>query len=134
MTFLRTASLVVLLNLPLHAQPTPTAADATAVINGDNAAVFATITNPSMYDIYVVSGTAETAASVEFIDGKADKVVPSFTVPAFGSLMLQPASARIRVNGLKSQLKVGDELRLTLETDDGVAIAIAAVVKAANPE
>ena len=120
----------MLLNLTVHAQPTPTASDATAVIDGDRAAVFATIANPTMYDVYIVSGKAEAGASVEFVQD--EKVVTSFTVPSFGSLSLQPTAARIRVNGLKGQLKVGDELNVTLETDGGVAIAIAAIVKAAG--
>ncbi len=128
MTLLRTAVAVMLLNLTVHAQPTPTASDATAVIDGDRAAVFATIANPTMYDVYIVSGKAEAGASVEFVQD--EKVVTSFTVPSFGSLSLQPTAARIRVNGLKGQLKVGDELNVTLETDGGVAIAIAAIVRA----
>jgi copper(I)-binding protein len=133
MTFLRTVAALALLNATIHAQPTPTATDATAVIDHGRAAVFATITNPTMYDLYIVSGTSESAVSVDFVDGKEEKVVTSFTVPAFGSLMLQPTLARLRLHGLKNQLKVGDELKLTLETDGGVGIPIAAIVKATNP-
>ena len=131
MMFLRTVSMVLLLNLTLLEQPTPTAADATAVIDQGRAAVFATISNPTMYDLYIVSGKADSAESIDFVEG--EKVVTSFTVPAFGSLSLQPDAARIRVHGLKNQLKVGDELTLTLETDGGVGIPIAAIVKATNP-
>jgi copper(I)-binding protein len=131
MTFLRTA-IVILLNVTVHAQPSPTATDATAVIVGDRAAIFATIANPTMYDVYIVSGKSDSAMSVDFVDGKEEKVVSSLTVPAFGSLMLQPTLARVRLHGLKNQLKVGDELTLTLETDGGVGIPIAAIVKATN--
>lgn len=126
MTILRTAIAVLLLNLPIHAQPTPTATDAVAVVGSDAAWVVATINNPSMYDIYLVSGSAE-AEAVEFVQG--DKVVESITVPAFGSTELKAGGTRIRVRGLKTKPKQGDELKLKLETDGGVAIAIAAIVK-----
>jgi copper(I)-binding protein len=64
---------------------------------------------------------------------QGDNVVTSLTVPSFGSLQLAPGEQRIRVSGLKGQLKEGDELKLTLETDGGVGIPIAAIVKAAKP-
>ena len=123
--------LVLLLLSLAFIQKEPTASSAWAIVSGDTAAVFATITNPSMYDVYVVSGKAESAASVEFAEG--NKALPSLTVPAFGSLELQPGTQRIRVIGLKGQLKEGDELKLTLETDGGVGIPIAAIVRATNP-
>ena len=131
MTFLRAAVALLLLISPLHAQPTPSATDAWALTSGDTAAVFATINNPSMYDLYVVSGKSESGASVEFAEG--NKTITSITVPAYGSVQLMPGTQRIRVLGLKQPLKEGDELKLTLETDGGVGIPIAAIVKATNP-
>lgn len=131
MTYLRTVVALVLMNLPVHAQPAVTAADAWAQISGDTVAVFATLNNPSMYDVYIVSGKSDAAASVALMDGS--KTITSITVPAYGSVELKPGAQRIRVSGLKGQLKEGDELRLTLETDGGAAIAIAAIVKATNP-
>jgi copper(I)-binding protein len=130
MTFLRTASIVLLLGLSVHAQPTPTATDAWAVMDGDAASVMATINNPSMYDIYIVSGSAE-AEAVELVQG--EKVVESITVPAFGSVELKPGGTRIRVRGLKAKLKQGDELKLKLETDGGASIEVAAIVKTPQP-
>ena len=127
MIFLRTAILLVSLNLIAHAQANPTASDASATVAGDNAVVVATINNPTMYDIYVVSGKSIAAAKIELLDG--EKAVTSLTVPAYGSLELKSDGLRVRVSGLKSQLKAGDELKLTLETDGGIGIPITAIIK-----
>ena len=127
MTFLRTALVVLLLNLPIHAQPNPTASDAWAQVSGNALAVYATVNNPSMYDIYLVSGKSDAAAKIELLDG--DKPVTSITVPAYGSAELKPGAMFVRLSELKGELKAGDEVKLTLETDGGVAIAIAAILK-----
>jgi copper(I)-binding protein len=127
MTFLRTALVVLLLNLPIHAQPNPTASDAWAQVSGSAVAVYATVNNPSMYDIYLVSGKSDAAAKIELLDG--DKPVTSITVPAYGSAELKPGAMFVRLSELKGELKAGDEVKLTLETDGGVAIAIAAILK-----
>ena len=127
MTFLRTALAVLLLNLPIHAQPNPTASDAWAQVSGGAVAVYATVNNPSMYDIYLVSGKSDAAAKVELLNG--DKPVTSITVPAYGSAELKPGTMFVRLSDLKAELKAGDEVKLTIETDGGVAIAIAAIVK-----
>ena len=108
-------------------QKDPTASDASAQISGDTATVYATVNNPGMYDVYLVSGKTDAAAKVELLDG--DKVVTSLTVPAYGWLELKADGPRVRLSGLKGQLKAGDQLKLTLETDGGIAIAIAAIVK-----
>jgi copper(I)-binding protein len=112
-------------------QPAPTASDAQALISGTSAIVVMTINNPSMYDVYIVSGTSESAESVTLRDG--GKTIESITVPAYGSVTLAPSEMLVALSGLKGQFKDGDELKLTLETDGGVAIAIAAIVKAEAP-
>lgn len=127
MMFLRTVACLILLNSIGHAQAGPTASDASAQVSGEMAVVYATINNPSMYDAYVVSGKSEAADKIELLDG--EKVVTALTVPAYGSLELKADGPRVRVSGLKGQLKAGDELRLTLDTDGGVEIPIAAIVK-----
>lgn len=127
MTFLRTTLAVLLLNLPIHAQPNPTAADAWAQVRGSAVAVYATVNNPSMYDIYLVSGKSDAAAKIELLDG--DKPVTSITVPAYGSAELKPGAMFVRLSELKGELKAGDEVKLTLETDGGVSIELAAVIK-----
>jgi copper(I)-binding protein len=125
--FLRTALALVLLNAITHAQPKPSVSDATAQITGNGAVVYATINNPSMYDVYVVSGKSDAAEKIELLDG--EKVVTSLTVPAYGSLELKNDGPRVRLSGIKGQLKAGDALKLTLETDGGVSLELAAIVK-----
>jgi copper(I)-binding protein len=127
MTFLRTTVAALLLNLPTYAQPNPTAADAWAQLSGSAVAVYATVNNPSMYDIYIVSGKTDRAAKIELVNG--DKPVTSITVPAYGSAELKPGAMFVRLSELKGELKTGDELKLILETDGGVSIEIAAAVK-----
>lgn len=117
----------MLLNLIAHAQANPSASDASARITGDTAIVYGTINNPTMYDVYLVSGTSDAAVKVELLEG--EKAVTSLTVAAYGSLELKADGPRVRVSGLKNQLKAGDQLKLTLETDGGLNIPIAAVVK-----
>jgi copper(I)-binding protein len=107
-------------------QPTPTATDAWAKVDAGIVNVYATINNPSMYDIYLVSGKSA-AGKVEMIS--AGKPVTSITVPAYGSAELKSGAAFLRLSELKDELKAGDEVELTLETDGGASIEIAAVVK-----
>jgi copper(I)-binding protein len=125
--FLRTALIVSLMNLPLRAQPNPTASDAWAQINGATIAVYATINNPTMYDVYVVSAKSNAAAKIELLDG--EKPVTSIAVPAYGSVELKPGAMFVRLSELKAELKAGDEVTLQLETDGGVSIEIAAILK-----
>ena len=122
------AGRAILLTLSLAVlQKDPTASDAWAE-SGDRAMlVYATVNNPSMYDIYVVSGKSDAAAKVELVNG--DKVVTSITVPAYGSAELKPGAMFVRLSDLKGELKAGNEVKLTLETDGGVAIAITAILK-----
>lgn len=108
-------------------QKDPTAADAWAQISGATVAVYATVNNPSMYDVYVVSAKSNAAAKIELLDG--EKPVTSFAVPAYGSTELKPGAMFVRLSELKRELKAGDEVTLTLETDGGVSIEIAAAVK-----
>jgi periplasmic copper chaperone A len=128
MMFLRTAALVVLLNLIGHAQKDPTASDAWASPPANGAvAVYATINNPTMYDLYLVSGTSDAAGKVELIS--ADKPVANITVPAYGSAELKPGAAYLRLSELNRDIKAGEQLTVTVETDGGVTIPIAAIVK-----
>ena len=112
-------------------QPTTTATDAWAEQLDRATVVYATINNPSMYDVYVVSAKSDAAKKVELL--AKDKPVTSLTVPAYGSLELKRGEAAIRLNDLVRELKVGDELKVTLETDGGASIEIAAVIKATEP-
>ena len=113
--------------LPLHAQgKEPSASETSAAIVNGGVAVYATLNNPTMYDAYVQSGTSD-AGKVELRDG--DKTTSNITVPSFGSVELKAGGPYVLVTDLKNQLKAGDTIKVTLNTDGGVAIAIAAVVK-----
>ena len=127
MTSLRTALIVALLFLPLHAQgKDPSASDSSAALVNGGVAIYATLSNPTMYDAFVESGTSDSGA-VELRDG--DKKASTFTIPSFGSIELKAGGTFVLVTNLKSQLKAGDTIKVTLNTDGGAAIAIAAIIK-----
>jgi copper(I)-binding protein len=135
MTFLRTALVLALLNLPLHTQgKDPSASDASAAIVPGGVAIYATLNNPTMYDAYAQSGTSD-AGKVELREGDpstppgAGKPTANITIPAFGSVELKAGGPFVLLTDLKGQPKAGDTINIKLMTDGGVAIAITAVVK-----
>ena len=127
---MRTILVVLLLNLIVHAQPAITAADAWAVESAaDGTAVaYLSISNPTMYDIYVVEATSAAAGKIEL--RSRDKPAKELTVPAYGSLELTPEGPHLLLMDVKKALKAGDYVTLTLMTDGGVTIVTSAVVKA----
>jgi copper(I)-binding protein len=128
MTSLRTALIALLLFMPLHAQgKDPSASEATAAIVPGGVAIYATLSNPSMYDAYVQSGKSD-AGKVELRDDKG-KSTGNITIPAFGSVELKEGGPTVVVTDLKTQPKAGDAIKVTLETDGGAAIAVAAIIK-----
>lgn len=101
------------------------AAGATSVV------AFATVENPTMYDFYVVSVAADAAGKVELREGgtAAPKPVKEVTVPAYGSLFMDAKGVHVVLSDLKKPLKPGDSVALTLTTELGVKLEIAAAVK-----
>ena len=135
MTFLRTALVFTVLNLTVLAQgKNPDASDVSAAIVPGGVAIYAMLTNPTMYDAYVQSGTSD-AGKVELREGDpstglgAGKATSNITIPSYGSVELKASGPFVLVSELKDQPKAGDTINLKLMTDGGVAIAIAAVVK-----
>lgn len=130
MTFLRTSFVVsfVVLNLcSICGQgKDPSASDASAAIVTGGVAVYVTLNNPSMYDAYVQSGKSD-AGKVELRDGA--KPTSNIQIPAFGSVELKAGGPYVLITDLKGQPKAGDTIKVTLDTDGGAAIAVAAVVK-----
>ena len=127
---MRTSLVVLLLNLIVHAQPAITASDgwiAEPAADG-TAAAYLSISNPTMYDIYVVTVTSDAAGKIELRNG--DKPAKELTVPAYGSLDLTPAGPHLMLMDLKKPLKAGENVMLTLMTDGGITVVIPAVVKA----
>jgi copper(I)-binding protein len=104
----------------------PDASDVSAAIVPGGVAIYAMLTNPTMYDVYVQSGTSD-AGTVELREG--GKATSTITIPAYGSVELKADGPFVMVSELKGQPKAGDTINLKLMTDGGVAIAIAAVVK-----
>lgn len=104
----------------------PSASDASAAIVTGGVAVYATLSNPSMYDAYVQSGKSD-AGKVELRDGA--KPTSNIQIPAFGSVELKAGGPYVLITDLKGQPKAGDTIKVTLDTDGGAAIAVAAVIK-----
>ena len=130
MTSLRTSVVVLLLNLIAHVQPTITAADAwvSETAAGGTAVAGMTISNPTMYDIYVDAVTSDAAGKIELREG--DKAVKVITVPSFGFVELKAAGPHVLLMDVKRALKAGENVTLTLSTDGGVSVVTTAVVRA----
>ncbi|MGE0451120.1 MAG: copper chaperone PCu(A)C [Vicinamibacterales bacterium] len=91
---------------------------------------FATVENPGMYAIYLVSGTTDVAGKVEFRDAsKEDAVQEDVTVDAYGTTYMDPKGVHIVLSELKRPLKEGETVNLTLKTELGLPVEVAAVVK-----
>ena len=104
----------------------PDASEVSAAIVPGGVAVYAMLTNPTMYDAYVQSGTSD-AGKVELREG--DQATSNITIPSYGSVELKAGGPFVLVSELKSPPKAGDTINLKLMTDGGVAIAIAATIK-----
>jgi copper(I)-binding protein len=105
----------------------PEASEVSATIVPGGVAIYAILTNPTMYDVYVQLGTWD-AGKIELRD-EAGKVTHNLAIPSFGSLELKAGGPFVLVSELKGQPKAGDSINLQLMTDGGTAIAITAVVK-----
>lgn len=129
MMFLRTSLFVLSLNLIGHTQPAVTASDAWIAepAAGAPAAAYVTITNPTMYDIYLVKVTSDVAGTIEFREG--GKTLKEITVPSFGFAELTAAGPHLLLMDLKKVLKAGENITLTILTDGGITLVTTAVVK-----
>lgn len=96
-------------------------------------AAYVEVSNPTMYDIYITGVTADAASTVELrgpAAGTAEPpVVPEFAVPAYGSTSAAPTAPHLRLVGLSKPLAPGDTVQLTLTTDGGVKLTVAAPVR-----
>jgi periplasmic copper chaperone A len=95
---------------------------------------FVSIDNPTMYEIYVVSATADAAGKVELRDGGQSgdarvKPIEFISVPAYESIDMKPDSVHLLLLGLKRPLKEGDTVALTLATDNAGSLEVPAVVR-----
>ncbi len=100
---------------------------------GETSAIaFAVVDNPTMYDVYLMSAASDVAEAVEFRRAKGGgppEVVANLTAPAYGAVELKADGVYLLLTGLKRALKRGETIAITLTTDGGVAIDVAAEVR-----
>ena len=99
-----------------------------------DAAAYVEINNPTMYDVFVVSATAEgTAGKVELrgaaAAGAEPPAVSEFPIPAYGSTSAAAGAPHLRLLGLTRPLKAGDSVNLALTINDGAVLKVAAQVR-----
>jgi hypothetical protein len=96
--------------------------------------VFGTIANTRDTDVRLTTGTSPAATKVELHEMAADAsgtmvMRPKdggFVVPAHGSLTLSPGGLHIMLMGLTAPVKPGDDVRVTLQADDGTTLDVTA--------
>jgi copper(I)-binding protein len=85
-------------------------------------AAFVIIDNPTMYDVYLVSATAEVADTIQFREAGAGNddgaVVKELTAPAYGKVELKPGGTHLVLNGLKRPLTAGDVIPIVISTEN----------------
>ena len=99
--------------------------------------LFGTLVNDGGEDVVVVAGSTPAAARVELHttamgeDGSMvmTPVEGGFAVPAGGTHELAPGADHVMLMELTGPLEPGDEVELHLETADGEAVDVVAVVR-----
>ncbi len=127
---------VLVLVSSARAQTGPSAVSAWVAIPAAGAtwtSAYVELKNPSMYDVYVVSAASDAAAGVEFraaaVGAAEPAVVPEFAVPAYGGVAAAATAPHLRLIGLTRALAAGDTVALTLKTDTGDTLKVAAAVR-----
>lgn len=95
-------------------------------------AAFGTIENSSDHDITITGATSEAATAVELhevVDDVMRPVEGGFTVPADGSLMLEPGGYHLMFMGIPAPIAAGDDVTVTLVLSDGSELELTAVAK-----
>lgn len=90
------------------------------------------LSNPTMYDVYVVSASTDVAESVELRepDGAGGtRAAASLTAAAYGSLELAEQGPHLLLKGLRRPLAPGDRVAITLVTGAGEHLKVEAVVE-----
>src|SRR5688572_21745855 len=98
------------------------------------ASAYVELNNPTMYDVHIVSATADAvAARVELRAGGAPGAeaapVKEFAIPAYGSLEAAASAPHLRLVDLKRPLAPGEMVELALTTDAGVVLKVEATVR-----
>ena len=112
------------------------AMDATATPDASAmTAAFMTIRNTSDRDVTLSGGSASFATSVqvhEVVGGVMRQKTGGLTIPAGGTVTLQPGGNHVMFMGMRRVLVAGDEARFTLAFADGSTVNVVAPVKAMN--
>ncbi|GAA2837394.1 hypothetical protein FB468_1105 [Leucobacter komagatae] len=94
--------------------------------------VFGTIENHGEKDL-VITGLKSDVAGVtelhEVVDGKMRKIEGDVTIPAGGSLVLEPGANHIMLMEIAQPLSPGDDVTVELTFNDGTTLEIVALVK-----
>lgn len=91
---------------------------------------YATVNNPGMYAIYLVSGTSDIAGKIQFRDAsKANATQEDVSVIAYDSTYMNPKGVHMYLSDLKKELKEGDTVYITVKTELGIPVEIEAKVK-----
>ena len=98
------------------------------------ASAFLSVDNPTMYDIFLASASADVAGKVEFRQADANgtlkaDAVKNVTVPAYGSLEMDPKGVQLVLSELKRPLKEGETVTLSLSILYGATLQVPATVK-----
>ncbi|WP_062518031.1 copper chaperone PCu(A)C [Demequina gelatinilytica] len=94
-------------------------------------AAFGTLTNGSDEDITVVSATSAASPEIQLhnvVDG-AMVEQDGLTVPAGGSLTLEPGGYHLMLMSIPEAIVAGDEVDFTLELSDGETVTFTATAK-----
>jgi copper(I)-binding protein len=117
-------------------QPTADSAWLVAPAAGaTTAAVYVEISNPGMYDIFIVKAAAPGVAGKVELRGAAassgeSPAVSEYPVPAYGSTSAAAGQPHLRLLEIAKPLKAGDAVDLILTTEAGIELKVSAKVRA----
>lgn len=89
---------------------------------------YVTILNPTTYDIEVTGASSDAAATIELRQAGRDAALTGVTVPAYGFLEMDAKGVYLLLKDLSKPLAGGDTVKLTIATDIGAKLTVAAVV------
>jgi copper(I)-binding protein len=98
------------------------------------ATAYVSVDNPTMYAIYLLSASADVAGKVEMREMDKDgtekpEPVTEVTVPAYGGIEMEPKGLHLVLSDLKKPLQEGDTVMLSVTTEVGTKLEVAAPVK-----
>jgi copper(I)-binding protein len=90
---------------------------------------FASVRNPGMYAIYLISATSDVAGKVELRDARKGTQPVEVTVGQDATTYMDPKAIHMYLSNLKRPLKEGETINIVLTTEADIKIEVAAVVK-----